>query len=82
MDIEYYVEASQAKEQKIVAWGCFARCYFNWATISKGSSCKKTKIGELVSSILKLIFLWSKKLKQLLEKVSLLTKYLLYLQKW
>ena len=25
MDIEYYVEASQAKEQKIVAWGCFAR---------------------------------------------------------
>lgn len=21
MDIEYYVEASQAKEQKIVAWG-------------------------------------------------------------
>ena len=35
MDIEYYVEASKAKEQKIVAWGCFARCYFNWATISK-----------------------------------------------
>ena len=38
MDIEYYVETSQAKEQKIVAWGCFARCYFNWATISKGSA--------------------------------------------
>lgn len=38
MDIEYYVGASKAKEQKIVAWGCFARCYFNWATISKGSA--------------------------------------------
>ena len=38
MDIEYNVEASQAKEQKIVAWGCFDRCYFNWATITKGSA--------------------------------------------
>ena len=71
MDIEYYVEASQAKEQKIVAWGCFARCYFNWAKFQKvvlllkDVVVVKSKIGELVSSILKLIFLWSEKLKQL-----------------
>lgn len=38
MDIEYEVDATQVTENKIVAWGCFAKCYYNWGTISKGSA--------------------------------------------
>lgn len=38
MDIEYEVDVSQTKENKIVAWGCYANCYYNWGTISKGSA--------------------------------------------
>lgn len=38
MDIEYNVEKKATENQKVVAWGCFAKCYYNFGTISKGSA--------------------------------------------
>ena len=71
MDIEYYVEASQAKEQKLLLGVVLldaisiGQQFQKVVLLLKDVVVVKSKIGELVSSILKLIFLWSEKLKQL-----------------
>lgn len=38
MEIEYKVKKEKETSRKrVIAWGCFAKCYYNWGTISKGS---------------------------------------------
>ena len=38
MEIEYTVKKEQGTSRKrVIAWGCFAKCFYNWGTISKGS---------------------------------------------
>ena len=38
MEIEYKVKKEQGTSHtRVIAWGCYAKCYFNWGTISRGS---------------------------------------------
>lgn len=39
MEIEYKVKKEQgASRKRVIAWGCYAKCYYNWGTLSKGSA--------------------------------------------
>ena len=39
MDIEYKIKSTQpaSSNKRVIAWGCYATCWKNWGTISRGT---------------------------------------------